>query len=318
MIRWMTRVVGGGHLSVFLFHKVPRVADPLLPGDLDLEGFEQLLDLIKAYFDIVPLSEGATRLSKGLPASPIAAITFDDGYPEWKDGVVQVLLRRGIPATFFITVGQFFGRPMWHERLANIVRATNSERICMQQYKMADINLGTARERIDALKQLEFQFKYLPLGVRDEFIAELESGVGTSSEVVARMDASDLLVIADAGFEIGAHTVDHPILGLCNLEESRDEIGRTREILEGMIKRPVRSFAYPNGRPLVDFNWRHLEQVRSAGYDYAVTTHWGVARNGTSQFQIPRFTPWGPSRFSMALQLMRNAHSDPGLIAENT
>ena len=119
----------------------------------------------------------------------------------------------------------------------------------------------------------------------------------------------DLIDISNRGFEIGAHTLEHPILGLCDIDRAREEIGQTREVLEGIIKRPVTSFAYPNGHPAVDFSAQHIQMVKQAGYRYAVTTQWGVANANTSPYQIPRFTPWGPSRTKMTLQLIRNFYS---------
>ena len=52
-----------------------------------------------------------------------------------------------------------------------------------------------------------------------------------------------------SGMEIGAHTVNHPILTNLDPEEARREIGRSRHALEEAIGAPVTLFAYPNGRP---------------------------------------------------------------------
>lgn len=312
----LLRLLSMGKLSVFLFHKIPNEVDELLPNELDLARFIQVVDFIETHFEVICLADAAKLISQNRFSGNIAAITFDDGYAEWRQGAAEILAQRSLPATFFITTGQLFGRPMWHERLANIVRHYSGETLDTQAVCLPPLTVGSLGERASALQALDFHFKYLPPVIRDRFLDQLEEKVGVQFSAVPTFSANDLLTIANKGFEIGAHTLDHPILGLCNSDQAQEEIGNSREILEGIIKRPVKGFAYPNGRPWIDFSWRHIDMVKAAGYDYAVTTQWGSARSDTSPYQIPRFTPWGPSRRMMTLQLLRNIFTAPEIIPE--
>lgn len=318
LVREVLRCVAADRLSVFLFHKVPALPDPLVPNDLDVARFEVVLDFIKTHFSVLPLADAVTHLQKNALPRLCAAITFDDGYAEWRNGIGAMLEKRSLPATLFITTGQFFGRPMWHERLANIVRTHNDVILDTTMIRLPPLKTGTETEKVSALQALEYHFKYLPLGVRDLFLQRLEDMVGAKASSVSSMSTDDLIDLSNRGFEIGAHTLDHPILGLCDSDRAQREIGETREILEGIIKVPVRSFAYPNGRPGTDFSHRHIEMVKSAGYQYAVTTQWGAANHTSSPFQIPRFTPWGPSRSHMSFQLLRNLFVSPESLKEAT
>ena len=66
-------------------------------------------------------------------------------------------------------------------------------------------------------------------------------------------------------------------------------------------------FAYPNGRPGVDYAPDvHPGMVRELGFDAAVSTHWGAARAGADCYQLPRFTPWDRGRVRFGLRLARN------------
>lgn len=309
LMREALRVVARGKLSVFLFHKVPLHPDPLLHGDLGEAQFSRLLDFIKETFNVLPLSAAVQHLQADTLPALSAALTFDDGYPEWRHGAARVLEEKSLPATFFITTGQFFGHPMWNERLAHIVRTCTRPVLDTTAIRLPSLPLQAGKDKARALQALEFHFKYLPPVIRDEFLEQLEAQVGVSSAHVPAFSTDDLIAISNRGFEIGAHTLEHPILGLCDTERAREEIGRTREILEGLIHKPVIAFAYPNGHPGVDFSPHHIRMVKQAGYRYAVTTQWGVADSKTSPYQIPRFTPWGPSRPKMALQLIRNFYS---------
>ena len=74
-----------------------------------------------------------------------------------------------------------------------------------------------------------------------------------------------LAELADAGFELGAHSVTHPQLDVLPPEQARGEIQDSRAQLEDAIGAGVRSFAYPHGysSPAV----RAL--VAEAGFDSA-------------------------------------------------
>ena len=125
------------------------------------------------------------------------------------------------------------------------------------------------------------------------------------------MTPGELRSIHSKGFAIGAHTMTHPILRLCDPATAKDEIGGAREELESIVRDRVTLFAYPNGHPVADFAELHVKLVRQAGYLGAVTTQPGAAGFGSPIFQIPRFTPWGPDRLRMELQIIRNVLSTP-------
>lgn len=303
-------------LSVFLFHKVPARKDPLIPNDLDLAGFARLMDFIEENFLVLPLCDAVMRLAKGDLKRGCACITFDDGYPDWVSGVVPLLEARAFPATFFITTGQFLGRPMWHERLANVLQKANQQILETSSYRLPPLPIGTPEERQQALVALEYHFKYLPIVLRDIYLSQLEAQYGVDPGAVPVMTEDQLRTISNRGFDIGSHTIDHPILSLCNAQKARDEIGGTREVLEGIIRSPVTAFAYPNGRPYIDFNHQHIDMVKQAGYTHAVTTQWGVATGDSSIYQTPRFTPWGPDVTHMSVQVIRNLMAKPEYINE--
>jgi len=68
-------------------------------------------------------------------------------------------------------------------------------------------------------------------------------------------------------FEIGGHTMTHPLLGSVSLEKSKTEIENSKQYLEQLLGKPVLSFCYPSG----DYNRFHMDQVRNAGFKLART-----------------------------------------------
>ncbi len=316
LVRKVLQGLARNRLSVFLFHKVPLIADPFFPNDVSLAGFTSVLDFIDQNFTVLPFSEAAFRLSAGRLQKGAACITFDDGYSDWMTGVVPLLEQRNMHATFFITTGQFFGHPMWHERLANIVRHASGSILDTSAFRLPPLPIGNLAERRKAVLTLEYHFKYLPIVIRDRFLKEFEESTATTQESLNPMKQEQLKNISSRGFAIGSHTIEHPILSLCDATRARKEIGETKEDLEAIIKTKVSAFAYPNGRPNIDFTHKHISIIKQLGYTHAVTTQWGAATTVTSPFQIPRFTPWGPDQGHMSLQVIRNLLAKPEYIKE--
>lgn len=314
VLNFLLRHLAKGRLSVFLFHKVPNQYNPMTPLDLDLQTFTNIIDFIEHYFNVIPLNDGVASIKSGYLPERSACITFDDGYPGWMQGVVPVLERRNLHATFFITSGQLSGAAMWHERVVCAVRCAIGHTLHLPGFGLPPLSIASVSDRQKTSSLVEDFLKYQPQPLRDELIQRLEQVVGVSAAAVPKMAVSDLRALHSRGFGIGAHTINHPILTLCDEEQAVHEIGAVREELSSIVGGNVKSFAYPNGRPITDFNADHVRMVERAGYTSAVTTQWGSACIHTPVFQIPRFTPWGPRPINMALQLARNLLIRPRLI----
>jgi peptidoglycan/xylan/chitin deacetylase (PgdA/CDA1 family) len=106
--------------------------------------------------------------------------------------------------------------------------------------------------------------------------------------------------------EIGGHTVNHPILARLDPAQARREIADGKEALEALVGSPVRSFAYPNGKPGQDYLAEHARMAREIGFDAAVSTSWGAASQASDSFQLPRFTPWDQGHGRFVLRMLQN------------
>jgi peptidoglycan/xylan/chitin deacetylase (PgdA/CDA1 family) len=303
-------------LSVFLFHKVPQRCDPLVPADVKMARFEQLLDHTFSKLQVLPLEEAIGRLQAGTLPRRAACITFDDGYPDWLAGVAPALRRRNLHATFFITTGQFDGVPLWHERILAAVRRLPGPALDLGIPFLPAQAVSSVDDRRRQVQRLEQELKYLTLYRRGQILKQLEAEAGVQTADVPVMSEAQLRDLHSQGFGIGAHTAMHPILDYCNADEVEREIGGARERLQSIVGGPVSGFAYPNGRPYADFSRLHVDAVKRAGYRYAVTTHWGVAGASTSPFQIPRFTPWAEHDWHVTYQLVRNLMTKPMQVPE--
>jgi peptidoglycan/xylan/chitin deacetylase (PgdA/CDA1 family) len=75
----------------------------------------------------------------------------------------------------------------------------------------------------------------------------------------------ELAGLADAGWEIGSHTVTHPHLTEIGPDELERELRDSKRACEERLGRPVPTIAYPYG----DVDGRVVEATRAAGYEAA-------------------------------------------------
>lgn len=109
------------------------------------------------------------------------------------------------------------------------------------------------------------------------------------------MSAEEVVELAQAGVEIGAHTVDHPHLAQLPYEQMLEQMHRSRSVLEDLLGRPVTAMAYPYG----EVSPQVLRAAEQAGYELAC----GCSGAGRWQaYDVPR-EPIHPSVTTVRLKL---------------
>jgi peptidoglycan/xylan/chitin deacetylase (PgdA/CDA1 family) len=101
------------------------------------------------------------------------------------------------------------------------------------------------------------------------------------------LSIAELTQLSEAGMSIGAHTLTHPVLSLCNQEEVRREIQQSKMDLERALGRTVWAFAYPFGDPST-MGEREKRLAREAGFACAFVNveRWDAAHSDA--FALPR------------------------------
>lgn len=303
-------------LSVFYFHRVLAQPDPLLTRAPDSRLFAQILDWIQAQFRVLdPLEACEALVEERLPARP-AVISFDDGYRNNYEVALPLLLKRRMPAVFFVASGFLGGSMMFNDRVIEAIRRTSARSVCVPA---ADdgvprkLPLRTDAERRLAIADILRVIKHRSPQERDLNVLELERQSDGTATTETMMRPEHVRALHDAGMRIGGHTRTHPILcATDDLEAEREIEGGLQDLALLIGERPT-LFAYPNGKPQVDYDARHVTMVRRAGCRFAFSTRPGAASSSTPCLELPRFTPWNRtrSRFSLrALQNLASARND--------
>jgi peptidoglycan/xylan/chitin deacetylase (PgdA/CDA1 family) len=307
--------VAAPRLSILIFHRVLPAPDPMFPDLVDAARFDAMVGLLARSFNVLPLGDGAARLAAGtLPAGALA-ITFDDGYADNAEIALPILRRHGVQATFFVATGFLDGGRMFNDSVIECVRAARGDTVDLGELELGRRSLATPQARRQVVDELLPKVKYLGLEERERFIEKLARCLGTGrlpDDLMMR--SAQVGELHRAGMEIGGHTVRHPILRVLPDDEAEREIAQGRRRLEEIVDAPVRVFAYPNGRPMQDYDARHVAIVRRLGFRAAVSTAAGTATSSSDPFQLPRFTPWDQGAWRWTARLLRMRIAGAGAV----
>jgi peptidoglycan/xylan/chitin deacetylase (PgdA/CDA1 family) len=276
----------------------------MLPEEPDAGKFAAQLDVLGDLFRIVDLADAVSRLRAGTLPARCAAITFDDGYLNNCEVAAPVLAARGMTATFFITTGFLGGSTMWNDIVIESLR-TARQALDLRDLGFGVLELPDWHARRLAVDLLLGRLKYLDPDQRLRQAQLVAAAAGWRQTARLMMQSEDIQRLAALGMAIGAHTVTHPILGRLPDEAARREIVEGKATLEAILRAPVRSFAYPNGRPHHDYARRHVDMVRDAGFEVAVSTSRGACARNCDPLQVPRVAPWGRSALRFGFGLLR-------------
>ena len=313
LVRGLTAMAspGGrrGRLLTFFFHRVLEQPDPMQPGELDARRFDEVLRWIGAQFEVLAPLEACTRWAAGRLPARAAAISFDDGYRDNHDVAMPILKRHGMTAAFFIATGYLGEGVQFNDRLTEAFRDLSGDAIDAQWLGLGVLPTGSHSSKLAALEKVREAVKYLAPAARAAAVDRIEAQCGSHGRGLQRgrvmMTKQEVLALAANGMEIGGHTVSHPILTALDDAAAFDEIGSGHRALQTLLGKPPVLFAYPNGRPGTDFDQRHAEMARRAGFAYAFTTARGAATRSSDAMMLPRFMPWNTDRVRFQLQALR-------------
>ncbi|MDO8618079.1 MAG: polysaccharide deacetylase family protein [Candidatus Uhrbacteria bacterium] len=266
-------------LTILLYHGVRSKQDT---HSTDLRGkhipasiFEKHIHYLKKHYHLLSWSEAFSYLQNKQPFPPHSlCITFDDGYANQAHVAAPILNRYNIKTIFYVTTGFLDGEPLWtdrFERALTAIREPIFEVIIRGQKKSYAFGAQKNLEETD--DKLKRVLKTLTAEERKPILMELERLAGPLSPapLLEPMSWDDARQLTHDGHEIGAHTVTHPILSRESDETCREELQKSKEVIEKRLKVPCLHFAYPNGNA-ADFHQTTIALVREAGYTSAVTT----------------------------------------------
>ncbi|HXM31958.1 MAG TPA: polysaccharide deacetylase family protein, partial [Xanthobacteraceae bacterium] len=267
-----------------LHHVRPRLKGRFQPNRL-LEVEPRFLESVivrlrRRGVDIVSLDEMRRRLVEQDFSRHFVSLTFDDGYRDNLEYALPILERHEAPFTMFVATS-FPDRlgELWWVALERVVAAV--ERIV--------IEIGGEErffycERTAKKYEVYAQLYWWLRSLGDEkkmrgIVRDLCRRYGVDPALPCRefcMTWPEIAEMAKSPLAtIGAHTINHVMLAKWPTGEVREEMKRSREVIEASLGVRCEHFAFPVGDK-GSAGPREFQLARELGFKTAVTTRPGV------------------------------------------
>jgi peptidoglycan/xylan/chitin deacetylase (PgdA/CDA1 family) len=220
----------GKVISVF-FHNPPP------------ELFEKIIrHLVRKSFNFISLDQLEELLTEKIVKDKVAIITIDDG---WKDNMklIEIIEKYKVFTAIFITTSAIEEGNFWFERVRSDINKTRSE-------------LGKEVVRIKKLKTEDY-YNYIEFLKKEK---PLKRSAFTREELLS--------LSHNPYITIGSHSISHMSFPDKDIQSQRFEMIRSKEILEGWLRKKVRYISYPSG----DFTPEQIKLAEESGYTLSFTT----------------------------------------------
>jgi peptidoglycan/xylan/chitin deacetylase (PgdA/CDA1 family) len=305
------REAAGCRLAIVYYHRVLAQPDPLQPDVFDAAIFARHLAVLSRDFRVIPLADAASRLRAGTLPPRSAVITFDDGYGDNFHVALPMLRHYGLSATFFVATGYLDGGAMFNDVVIEACRQAPAGAWETGVDILGTVQVSDDHGRRHLLNDFIAKLKYLEPAERMACARKLLATAQGSIPADLMMRREEVLALHRAGMTIGGHTRSHPILSRLGPEDALADIADGRADLQDITGGPVDTFAYPNGRPGIDYGAREVALVAEAGFSLAVSTMWGAARPGSSVWELPRIGSWDRTEPRFAARLLQAYRAAP-------
>ncbi len=258
-----------------------HVGRAIAPNLISLDMLERQLQWIGRRYRFMSLDDLGAQMERGEPFErPSAAVTFDDGYVGVYRHALPLLKRMGIPAGVFI-VTELTGRSelQLYDKIYLLLEKVlpllgHSKMRFRQLLQTKNVSLGDHRggdRRLDAFRTMRWLLNTQTQKRLRRVIEALETVSGirdTDYPDLQMMDWEMVRAMDASGITIGSHTQTHALLTQESVERAANQTVGSMYTLRDRLKRPIKHFAYPDGR----FNAAVVAAVAAAGYRHGYGT----------------------------------------------
>ncbi len=204
--------------------------------------FEADLDFLLQHFQPIDLNS-LIAITKGelpKPDKPVLHLSFDDGLSECKAVIASILLRKGIPATFFINSAFLDNKGLMFRYKISL---------CLDL-----LSKMPYRDRMEFLKQASALFKKIDLlsatYSENAAIDTFAKNIGLDFNAFLQdskpyLSTEDLKTLISQGFTIGSHSIDHPRYADIEPEEQLRQTIESQKYLTHNFNLNYKVFAFP-------------------------------------------------------------------------
>ncbi len=287
LARWWTQR-SGPRLIILTYHRAS--GGDLRHHLLYLRRHYRMLHLEEALEELyTPPQDGKYRRDQ----RTLLVLTFDDGYRDNYIYAFALAQQLQVPITIFLIPGYVeSGDYFWWQEGKRLVQRSQADEVKVEGRAH---QLDRPEERNRLAQTIDAHLRRAgSVAEREAFLAAVREALAVPSSVAVEeatlpLTWAEIREMDGSGWvSFGAHTMHHPILAyLSDPAEVQREVGECRTVLEQQLGHPVRTFAYPVGKP-EHIGDAALRAVREAGYDWALTTIYGTNTPQSNPRQLQR------------------------------
>ncbi|MDA3927968.1 MAG: polysaccharide deacetylase family protein [Prolixibacteraceae bacterium] len=175
--------------------------------------FESELDYLLTHYDAVDLTEIIEN-----PSKQKMHLSFDDGLKECSNIIAPILMRKGVPATFFVSPDFVDNQSIFHRFKRAILEAN------------ACIKPGGKRFAIQEVDELDQLAKQNSIDF---------------SAYKPYMSLAEIEELHKSGFTIGAHSMNHPEMWTLSEELQFQQIKQSMQWVNEKFNPQLKAFSFP-------------------------------------------------------------------------
>lgn len=288
LARWLTRRAGP-RLVILNYHRATG-------GDLRrqwvyLRRHYRMLHAEAALEELFAARKNEPRRSDQRTS---LVLTFDDGYRDNYTTGYALAQELFVPFTIYLIPAYLeSGAHFWWLEGKRLVKRSQVKSVVFAE---CTYNLENAEDRNTLARYIDAKARFAQsVAEREAFLTEARQALAVpDTSIEEEMPAlpltwDEVYEMDKSGWvSFGAHTMHHPILACLNsAAEVKREIADCKTLLEAKLGHPVRTFAYPVGQ-MQHVNQEVVEQVRAAGFSWALTTQYGINGPGSAPYLLRR------------------------------
>ena len=214
------------------------------------EKFKEDIEFFLKNFNPVSLVDIENNIENGcpLPEYPLY-LSFDDGHCENYQNVVDFLLKRSFPATFFVASSTINNKKILLPHLKSIIIEKMKTIKISQLKKLArELNMPIRENyKGDLLKEIKSVRNYST----DDTLKKIANIIEIDEDEILKKNAPyfseyDLLCLKNRGFTIGSHSHNHFKFSTISDECQAEEIGLSISTVRKISGEKKVAFSFPN------------------------------------------------------------------------
>jgi peptidoglycan/xylan/chitin deacetylase (PgdA/CDA1 family) len=296
------RFLGRHNAKILLYHSVNNNKNEFIQGlnlTISSTTFKKHLRYLQRHYQIMPLKNLVHCLNEKYVPKRAIVITFDDGFADNYRYAYPLLKRDNIPATIFLCT-DCIGKKgsIWIQDLNYLINTCGATEVFNKIQNVNGFNkkcqiLVGRNQNNDVAKNMIDAFAYsVQKETRDNIIENLYAELNLKKKQLYSnnqvfLNWRQVSEMHRNGISFGNHGASHTPLSAMSIEEEKNEIENSHNIIQKNLKQNFLPFAYPFGTEKA-YNAETKKIVKRANHDCILTARQTKNVKGTSPFDLGR------------------------------